>query len=141
MTKALTVEESTKLAKELKLKPKTKQFVDLLLQDPTLSQTEAYLMTHNTTNTNTARSEASKTIAKPSVQLYTQSHINKAKYKIISLVDSEKEEIALKASESILDRELGKSTIKTETNTITDINITLGNRFNKPVLQQTDVTG
>lgn len=125
-TKQLTSEESTKLAKELKLRPKTKQFADLLVSNPKISQTEAYLATHKTENRNAAKVEASKTLTKPNVQLYMDSHINKAKMKVIELVDSDKPDIALRASESILDRSLGKATVVTESNTYTDIHITLG---------------
>lgn len=124
--KPLTAQESKALAKSLRLKPKTKQFADLLLQDPTLSQTQAYLATHNTTNSRAAAVEASKNLSKPSVQLYMDSHINKAKMKVIELVDSDKPDIALRASESILDRALGKATVITESNTFTDIHISLG---------------
>lgn len=126
----LTSEESTKLAKELRLKPKTKQFADLLMQDPTISQTQAYLATHNTTNRDTAKVEASKNLTKPNVQLYMEKHINKAKMKVIELVDSDKPDIALRASESILDRSLGKATVVTESNTYTDIHISLGTHNN-----------
>lgn len=42
-----------------------------------------------------------------------QKHVDKAKKKIVQLVDSDREEIALKASESILDRNLGKALTRT----------------------------
>lgn len=130
--KQLTPNQSAKLARDLKLKPRTKQFADLLLQDPTINQTNAYLNTHKTNNPNTGAVEASKTLRKPNVQIYMDKHINKAKMKIVSLVDSEKDDIALRASQDILDRTQGKATIQTDSNTYTQINISLGNTDTTP---------
>ncbi len=125
-SKPLTEEQSAKLAKELRIKPKTKQFADLLLQDPTISHTQAYLATHKTQNARAASVEASKNLAKPSVQIYMNSHVNKAKKKIIELIDNDKPDIALKASQDVLDRIHGKATVKQENTSFTEINISLG---------------
>lgn len=130
--KQLTPEQSTKLAKELKLKPKTKAFVDLTLQDPKISNTEAYLRTHKTDNRHVASVEASKTLAKPSVQIYKQTHIMQAVKKIVELTNHDKPDIALRASQDILDRTQGKATIQSDNNTYTQINISLGNDTNIP---------
>lgn len=114
-TPELTAEqERTKLARELRIKPKTKAMVDKLLNDEKLSQTQAYIDTHNTSNRRTAAIAASKLLQKPNVQIYKDSAIRKAKTKIVSLVDSGNEQIALKASQDILDRTEGKAAIKTE---------------------------
>lgn len=107
------------------IKRRTKDFANKLLADPTMSATQAYIETHQTNNRNAAKVEASKLLAKPNVQLYMNSHIDKAKVKIVDLVDSNREEIALKASESILDRALGKPTIRQEVKS-TRISISLG---------------
>jgi hypothetical protein len=102
------------LAKELKLRPKTKAFVDLLQSNPKLSQTQAYIDTHMTVNRNAASVEAAKLLAKPSVRIYSNNAVLRAKKKIVTLIDSEQENIALRASESVLDRQFGKATFKSE---------------------------
>jgi len=102
------------LAKELKLKPKTKAFVDKLIEEPKLSQTEAYIQTHETNNRDTAKVEASKLLTKPNVQIYKDSAVIKAKKRIVALVDSDNENIAIKASQDIIDRVEGKAVQKNE---------------------------
>ncbi len=106
----LTAEDkNTQLAKQLRIKPNTKAMVDKLLANPGMSQTQAYIETHQTNNRVVARNEASKLLAKPSVAIYKASHIKKAKSRIVSLVDSTNENIALKASQDIIDRTEGKA--------------------------------
>jgi len=93
------------------MKTKTKAFVDELLADPKLSQTEAYIRTHSTTSRKSAGVSASKLLATPSVLIYMQEHTDRARQRIVSLVDSaKKEEIQLRASQDILDRTFGKPT-------------------------------
>ena len=111
----LTAEQKrTELAKQLRIKPKTKQMVDMLLEDPSLSQTEAYIRTHDTDNRLNAGIAASKILKKPNVQIYKDSAVKKAKSRIVSLVDSDNENIALKASQDIIDRTEGKAHHKDE---------------------------
>lgn len=100
------------LAKQLGLKPKTKAMIDLLESNPKLSQTEAYIRTHMTNSRKTAGIEASKLLKKPSVIGYRDSAVKRAKLRIVTLVDSSNESIALKASESIIDRNEGKAVQK-----------------------------
>lgn len=108
------------------MKPKTKAFADKLLADPKISATQAYLDTHQTTNKASAGVSAHQLLKKPNVQIYMKKHIDKAKHKVITLVDSDKEEIALKASESILDRALGKPTQRQESvSTVVSLNLDL----------------
>ena len=102
-------QKSELLAKQLRIKPKTKAMVDLLHSNPKLSQTEAYIRTHETENRTVARNEASKLLAKPSVQVYKASVVKKAKERIATLVSSENEQIALKASQDVIDRTEGKA--------------------------------
>jgi ribosomal protein S20 len=102
-------EQRTLLAKQLRIKPKTKAMVDMLADDKTLSQTEAYIRTHKTESRATARNNASKTLAKTSVRIYSDSIVRKAKTRVGQLVDSENESIALKASQDIIDRTEGKA--------------------------------
>lgn len=103
-----------RLAKELGLKPKTVAMIELMENNPKLSQTEAYIRTHETNSRKNASIEASKLLNKPSVRIYKDSAIRKAKKRIVSLVDSENEQIAFKASADILDRTEGKAAQKTE---------------------------
>ena len=102
------------LAKQLRIKPRTQAMVDKILDNPKLSQTQAYIDTHETNNRKVASIEASKLLAKPSVAIYKASHIKKAKSRIVSLVDSDNENIALKASQDIIDRTEGKAGHKDE---------------------------
>lgn len=114
-TKVLSKEDiRTKRAKEYGIKPKTKEFIDLMVDNPKLSATEAYIRTHETNDRNTARSQASKLQQRPAVIGYKDSAVKKAKRRIVLLVDSPNESIALKASESIIDRHEGKAVQKSE---------------------------
>lgn len=111
----LTPEEKKRaLAKQLGLKPKTVQMVDMLIEDKTLSQTEAYIQTHKTDNRKNASIAASRLLAKPSVRIYKDSAIKKAKGRIVELIDSQNESIALKSAQDVLDRTEGKAIQKTE---------------------------
>lgn len=97
------------------MKQKTKAFADELLANPKLSQTEAYIRTHSTTNRKSASVSASKLLAKPSVSIYMEEHVSRARQRIVSLVDSAtKEDIQLRASQDILDRMHGKATQRVE---------------------------
>ena len=108
------------------MKPKTKTFINKLVSDPKISATQAYLDTHTTTNRNSAKASASKLLTSPNVQIYLNEHIERARNRIVDLVSSNKEEIALRASDSILDRSLGKPTQRLETNNqVVSINIDL----------------
>lgn len=135
----LTAEEKKRiLAKQLRLRPKTVAMVDMLLENPKLTQTEAYMRTHDTDNRKNAGIQASKILNKPSVQIYKDSAVRKAKSRIVSLVDSENESIALKAATDIIDRTEGKAVQKNETTTKTvevklDLTgVKLGNHYIKP---------
>lgn len=103
---------------DLKLKPKVKAFADKLIADPKISHTQAYLDTHQTTNRAAANVQATKTLAKPSVKIYLQRHANRAKERMLELVESEKEDIALRASVDILDRTYGKAVTKQQSENV-----------------------
>jgi len=97
------------------MKLKTKAFADELLAHPKLSNTEAYLRTHQTTNRKSASVSASKLLAKPSVSIYLEKHISNARKRVVDLIDNAgKEEIQLRAAQDILDRSYGKATQRTE---------------------------
>jgi len=106
------------------LKVKSKEVLDLIASNPKINGTDAYLAVHKTENRTTAASNVHQLLKKPEAQIYLEKHIEKAKNRIVSLVDSEKEEIALRASDSLLDRALGKATQRTEVST-TGVTLTI----------------
>lgn len=85
-----------------------------MASQPALNQTEAYKQIHANASDNTARNNASQLLKKPEAQIYLQEHISKARNKVVSLIDDEKSDIALRASEAILDRALGKAVQRSE---------------------------
>lgn len=92
------------------MKPKTKAFADTLLANPKISNTEAYMRTHKTTNRKSASASATKLLATPSVSIYLQEHVDAARKRIVDLVDNAgKEETQLRAAQDILDRTHGKA--------------------------------
>lgn len=93
-----------------KLTRKQKAFADKIINEPKLSATEIARQTYNVTDNNTARSIASENLAKPNITAYLNEHVDKARSKIVSLIDSDKEDISLRASVDVLDRTLGKAT-------------------------------
>lgn len=89
--------------------------LDIIAGQPKINATEAYKIVHPDASLATARVNSSKLMSNPEAQIYLKQHTDKAKAKIVELVDSDKEEIAFKASEAILDRELGKSIQRVQT--------------------------
>lgn len=115
MIEVLTVaQERERLAKQYRIKHKTKLVIDELMDNPQLTHAQAYMKHHSTTNKNTASTAVTKLLKKPSVIGYQASAVGKAKRRVIELVDSKNESVALKASESIIDRTEGKAVQKTE---------------------------
>jgi phage terminase small subunit len=110
--------------KGMKLTRKQKAFADELLSNPKLSATKAALRTYNTVDRSTASVIATENLAKPSIQIYMDEHVDRAKNRIVTLVESDREEIALNASKDILDRVHGKATQKIES-TSTSVNLNL----------------
>ena len=114
----LTAEEKKQqVAKELRLRPKTKALYDEIINNPKTTQREAYLKTHKTNNIKTADNQASKLLNSPKYHIYKASAVGKAKRRVVELVQSSNESIALKASQDILDRTEGKAVQKTENST------------------------
>lgn len=125
----LTAEQITQqVAKELRIRPKTKALYDEVINNPKITQREAYIKTHKTNSPKTADVEASKLLNSPKYAIYKATAVGKAKRRIVALVDSGNENIALKASQDILDRTEGKATQKTES-------------VNKTVEVKLDLTG
>lgn len=111
----LSAEEELKLlAKELRLQPKTIQLIELLQANPKLTQTEAYMQLHDVKDRRVAGANASRVLASDSARIYSAAAIGKARRRIVSLVQSSNESIALKAAQDILDREKGKAIQKSE---------------------------
>ena len=75
-------DKNARLARQLRIKPNTKAMVDKLLANPGMSQTQAYIETHQTNNRTVAKNEASKLLTKPSVMIYKASAVKKAKQDI-----------------------------------------------------------
>lgn len=92
------------------IKNNSKRVLDEILRDPSQNATKAYMKVHPKSAAPTAAVNASVLLKKPEAQLYLNKHLQKAKNKVVSLIDSENESIALKASESIIDRVVGKPT-------------------------------
>ena len=108
------------------LKANSIKILDVALAQPELNQTQAYKQIHTSAKDITARTNAYKLFKKPEAQIYLQKHIETAKNRVVSLIGSEKEDIALRASEAVLDRALGKATQRTEVaSTKLSINIDL----------------
>lgn len=104
------------------LKENSKRTLDLIAIQSKQNATQAYREVHPNASDITARNNVSQLLKKPEAQIYLQRHIDKAKAKVVELIDSDKEQIALAASESVLDRVLGKATQRTE---VTSTGITL----------------
>jgi hypothetical protein len=111
----LTAEqERDLLAKQLRLKPKSKATIDEILANPDISNTEAYIRHHKTDNRASARASVAKLLAKPNVIGYKDAAVKKAKNRIVELVDSNNDNTALKAAQDIIDRNEGKAIQKSE---------------------------
>ena len=90
------------------LKAKSKQVLDTIASNPRINNTDAYLEVHKTAKRTTAASNVHQLLKKPEAQIYLEKHISKAKSTVVSLLDSEKDDIRLRAADSVLDRALGK---------------------------------
>lgn len=91
-----------------------KAVIDVIAREPLTTQGQAYSRIYGTTDKKQAIERASRLMSKPEAKIYLNKHIEKAKKRIVQLTDSENEQVALKASQDILDREKGKATQRTE---------------------------
>lgn len=136
--------------KMTKLKRGSIKFLDKYASDPKLGPSEAYLMTHKTTNKNTASASASKILAKPAAQLYLKKHRKLArdvKLEVLANARAYPEKVAYQKlandiAEQMLDRIEGKPIQKTEnTNHNVNLNIEasqeLADAFTAFIKQQT----
>lgn len=97
------------------LKVNSKKILDIVASGTAQNATDAYRQVHPTASDITARTNSHKLIKKPESQIYLQKHIESAKSRVVELISSEKENIALQASEAVLDRALGKSIQRVQT--------------------------
>jgi hypothetical protein len=112
----LTAEDKrAQLAKELRIDDKTKQFYDELIDNPTVGVREAYIKTRGeSTSPLQASVNASRLKNSDKYQIYKASAVGKAKRRVVELVGSRNESIALKAAQDVLDRTEGKAVQKNE---------------------------
>lgn len=99
------------------LKENSKRTLDIIAQQKKRNATQAYIETHEGVSKAVARVQSSKLLAKPEAQIYLQQHVDKARNTVVDLLNSEKDDIRLRASTDILDRNLGKATQKIEQTT------------------------
>jgi len=92
-----------------KLKRNSKATLDIYLQQRKKNMTEAYLQTHPNASRETAQVRGSELLNSPAGIIYTEQQENKAKLTITALMDSEKDDIKLRAAQDILDRNTGKA--------------------------------
>jgi hypothetical protein len=109
-----TAERQARIAKELRLRPKTKALYDEIINNPKITQREAYMKYHNS-SVAAADANASKLLRSDKYNIYKAAAVGKAKRRIVQLVDSNNESIALKASQDIIDRTSGKAVQRNET--------------------------
>ncbi len=106
------------------LKANSKKTLDIYQAQKKKNATQAYMQTHPEASIETAKARASELLAKPEAKLYLDAHIDKAKQTIVSLMDSEKDDIRLRASTDILDRSHGKA-VSTVVNQTTGIMLSI----------------
>jgi hypothetical protein len=106
------------------LKANSKAVLDIIATQKERNLTKAYKEVHQNASLDTARSAVSALMAKPEAQLYLEEHINKAKETIVGLMNSEKDDIKLRAATDVLDRSTGKAIQRVEQHT-TGVTLTI----------------
>lgn len=135
-------DKATLLAKELRIDDKTKDFYDELITNPNITKREAYKKHRGSSTSDMQASvNASRLINSEKYHIYKASAVGKAKKRIVSLVDSKNESIALKSSQDILDRTEGKAIQRSEnTNKTVEVKLDLsGVRIGSHYMQPIDV--
>ena len=100
------------------LKANSKAVLDIIATQKQRNAAQAYREVHPNADDITARTNAWKLLQKPSAQIYLQEHIDTAKQTIVELArESKKDDIRLRASQDILDRETGKAIQRVEQHT------------------------
>lgn len=113
--KVSALEEREDKAKELHISSKTKAFYDELIDNPKVGVREAYKKhVGDSTSELQASVNASRLKNSDNYEIYKASAVGKAKKRIVQLVSSDNESIALKASQDIIDRTSGKAVQKSD---------------------------
>ena len=106
------------------LKRNSKAILDVYASQKKKNATQAYKQIHTNASDITARTNAYQLLQKPQAQIYLQQHIDNARETIVDLLQSEKDDIKLRAATDILDRTQGKAVQTTEVkSTILTLNI------------------
>lgn len=100
------------------LKANSKKVLDIIAGQKERNATQAYKDVHPNAATTTAAAAANKLLAKPEAQIYLQEHVDRAKQTMVQLLNSDKEEMQYKASQDILDRNLGRAIQQVQTTSV-----------------------
>lgn len=114
------------MAKSKRIPPKRMAVLKEKLKDPSISNTEAARRAFPESSDATNAVLGSLTMNDERVLKILDKHINKAQDTIVRLLDSDKPDIALRASQDILDRTYGKAVQRNE-NINKNITVILGN--------------
>jgi len=98
------------------LKKNSKAILDIIATQKGINQTQAYKQIHPNASDVTARNNASQLLKKPEAQIYLQKHVDRARDTIVSLLNSDKDDIKLRSATDILDRTQGKAIQQVQTN-------------------------
>lgn len=109
------------------IKKRTKNFVDTLIANPTMSAAQAYVDTHESNNRYASRVSASQLLNSPGVLAYMEQKAPMAEKAVVQVLQNAKQHktspqmqrLTLDAANSILDRTHGKPltrTISAQTN-------------------------
>lgn len=121
-----------KKAKSAGLTRKQKDFADKILDNPKISNTQAYVEAYGNTNIKTAGKAAHSLMKNPKILQYMDSYAPQAERRIIELTQSENERIALDASRDILDRTKGKAIARTES---MNVNVSIESFLNEEIIE------
>ena len=97
------------------LKKNSKKVLDIIAGQKTQNASLAYKQVYPNASDTTARNNASQLLKKPDAIIYLQEHTNKAIRTVVGLLDSDKPDIQLRASQDILDRHYGKAIQQVQT--------------------------
>lgn len=119
-----------KKAKSAGLTRKQRAFADKILDNPKISNTQAYVEAYGNDNVKTAGKAAHNLMKNPKVLQYMETYAPQAERRIIELTQSENERIALDASRDILDRTKGKAIARTES---MNVNVSIESFLNETI--------
>lgn len=93
---------------------KQKRFADELLAHPRKSATQAASEVYSVKNRHVAEVIASENMRKPEILDYMGTYADMAESRIIELIQSDDERVALSAAKDVLDRRYGKAMQRAE---------------------------